>query len=340
MSVTIVVGGQFGSEGKGKTVALEASRSTSPYVVRCGGPNSGHTVHVGGLRVVLRQVPSGVVNPNALLLLGPGTAVDPEVLADEATKLSLPRERVVIDPRAVLVTQSDRLLEAELRTTIGSTGTGTGGALIKRMLRSTRELADNSDFLRSFCRVEPVTPLLQRCIGLGGDVIVEGSQGFGLSLLHGEYPYVTVRDTTASAFASEAGIAPRQVDRVIIVFRTFPIRVGGNSGPLHQELTWEQVRDIGGAPSAFPEYTSVTSRLRRVGTFDWVLAKRAVEVNRPTGIALMGIDRISYEATNCLEPSLLPDSATSFIASTSSQLCSPIEWVGTGFDAQAIRWAP
>src|SRR5580704_6502957 len=121
MGVTIVVGGQFGSEGKGKTVALEAQRLGAPYVVRCGGPNSGHTIKWGSEYLVLRQVPSGVANPNALLLLGPGTAVDVEVLVEEVRSLGLDHERLVVDPRAVIVHAADRALETELMKTIGST---------------------------------------------------------------------------------------------------------------------------------------------------------------------------------------------------------------------------
>jgi adenylosuccinate synthase len=340
MGVTIVVGGQFGSEGKGKTVALEAQRYTAPYVVRCGGPNSGHTIPWGSDYLVLRQVPSGVVNPNAMLMLGPGTAVDVDVLLEEVRTLGLDRERLVVDPRAVLVRSADRALEAELMRTISSTGSGAGGALVKRMLRATNDLAEHSEPLRAFARVEPVTRQVQRHIDRGGDVIVEGTQGFGLSLLHGEYPYVTVRDTTASAFASEAGIAPRQVTRVLVVFRTFPIRVGGNSGPLNGELTWDQVRDIGGAPQTFPEFTSVTKRLRRVGKFDWDLAARSVETNRPTGIALMGLDRIDYAVSNQLARDLVSENVQDFVASVEARLGCPVEIAGTGFGNQAIRWQP
>src|SRR6266481_5326852 len=69
MACTIVVGGQYGSEGKGKVVALTALGLDAPYVVRCGGPNSGHTVWIRGEEIVLRQVPSGILNPRAVLLL-------------------------------------------------------------------------------------------------------------------------------------------------------------------------------------------------------------------------------------------------------------------------------
>lgn len=82
--------------------------------------------------------------------------------------------------------------------------------------------------LRNRCRIETVAPLLHRGIDDGADVIIEGTQGFALSLLHGrDYPFVTSRDTTAAGFAMEAGISPRMIDNIVMVLRTFPIRVGG-----------------------------------------------------------------------------------------------------------------
>jgi adenylosuccinate synthase len=133
----------------------------------------------------------------------------------------------------------------------------------------------------------------------GVDVVVEGSQGFGLSLLHGpHYPFVTSRDTTASGFAMEVGLSPRLVDKIVLVVRTFPIRVAGSSGPLPYEISWETIAKESGAPAVVPEFTSVTHRLRRVGKFDVQLVKQACEYNRPTSIALMGADRLEYSNTN------------------------------------------
>src|SRR5437870_5724606 len=108
MGCTIVVGGQFGSEGKGKVVALTALQHDAPYVVRCGGPNSGHTVWIDGEELVLRQVPTGVLNPNAVLLIAAGCAIDEEIVRKEVRRLRLPRERLIIDPRAVLIKESHR----------------------------------------------------------------------------------------------------------------------------------------------------------------------------------------------------------------------------------------
>src|SRR5438876_8734132 len=114
MPASVVVGGQLGSEGKGKVVALRALREEHPWVVRCGGPNSGHTVTINGRSVGLRQVPSGVLNAGAGLALAAGCAIDVDVLVREVSMLDLPRDRVVVDPRAVLVTDADRDFDARI----------------------------------------------------------------------------------------------------------------------------------------------------------------------------------------------------------------------------------
>src|SRR5260370_1253782 len=167
---------------------------------------------------------------------------------------------------------------------IGSTGSGTGAALIRRMSRAEAvALAGSSERLRGRVRVESVAPLLHRHLDRGGDVIVEGTQGFGLSLIHGpDYPHVTSRDTTAAGFASEVGLSPRQVEEIILVVRTFPIRVGGPSGPLANEMTWEEIRELSGAPRVFHEFTSVTNKLRRVAGFDMGAVRVACHYNAPT----------------------------------------------------------
>ena len=90
--------------------------------------------------------------------------------------------------------------------------------------------------------------LLEQTYKRGGRVLVEGTQGTGLSIFHGAYPYVTSRDTTVSGCLSEAGISPIRVRNTIMVCRTFPIRVqnppDGSSGPMRHELEWEDVSKI------------------------------------------------------------------------------------------------
>jgi adenylosuccinate synthase len=335
MPATIVVGGQYGSEGKGKVVALLATRADSPWLVRCGGPNSGHTVTLDGSEVVMRQVPSSTDPRRGIFCVAAGCVVDEDVLLRELELLGIERDRIIVDPRAVLVGDQDREAERASLSGISSTCSGTGAALVRRMSRrSDVGLAGSSPAIRSRCRVETLAPLLHHALDDGCDVIVEGTQGFALSLLHSQhYPFVTSRDTTASAFAMEVGLSPFQIDEIVMVVRTFPIRVGGTSGPFADgsETTWEKIRDLSNAPIAVPEYTSVTQKLRRVATFDIEAVKLACLYNRPTSLALMGLDRLDYANTGVTDFSRLTVNARQFIEALELQTGSPVELGGTGF---------
>ena len=333
MSVTIVVGGQYGSEGKGKVVALLAKESISPWLVRCGGPNSGHTVTIDGKPVIMRQVPSCSEPDKATFCVAAGCVVDEEILLRELDLLKIPQDRIIVDPRSVLVTEEDRMAEAGSLVRIGSTCSGTGAALLRRMSRTKCvRLSKDSAAINARCRVETVATLLHSRIEDGGDVIVEGTQGFALSLLHGpDYPYVTSRDTTAAGFAMEIGLSPRQIHNIVMVVRTFPIRVAGTSGPFANEFSWEHVQAISGAPQVLPEYTSVTKRMRRVARFDLELVKLACKYNFPTSLAVMGLDRLDYNNTGITEFAKLTAKARDFLNETEVATGVPVGLVGTGF---------
>jgi adenylosuccinate synthase len=112
-------------------------------------------------------------------------------------------------------------------------------------------------------------------LGLG-NVIIEGTQGYGLGLHHRNYPQVTSSDCRAIDFLAMAGISPWSMDvfrfKVIVVARCFPIRVAGNSGPLQGETSWSAL----GLPE---ERTTVTNKVRRVGTWDSELLDEAIRAN-------------------------------------------------------------
>jgi adenylosuccinate synthase len=161
--------------------------------------------------------------------------------------------------------------------------------------------------------------------------IVEGTQGFGLSLYHSScYPYATSRDTTASAFLSEVGVSPLIVTSVIMAVRTFPIRVEGNSGPLKDEITWHDLRRLSGYSYHICEFTTVTGRQRRVGLFDMGLVKRAAMVNRPTQLALHGADYLDFANKGVKEYDLLTRKAKEFIHYLERELSVPVTLIGTG----------
>ncbi len=333
MPTTIVVGGQYGSEGKGKVVALLASRTPNPWLVRCGGPNSGHTVTIRDQDTILRQVPSCSEPDKATYFISAGCVVDEAVIACELDLLGIPRDRIFVDPRAVVVTEEDRAVERRDLYGIASTCSGTGAALIRRMFRQAdTKLAQDSQLLRSRCRVESVAALLHDGRNEHREIIVEGTQGFGLSILHSpDYPYVTSRDTTAAGFATEVGLSPRAIDRIVMVIRTFPIRVGGRSGPLKRETTWDAVSHAAGAPEVIPEYTSVTKRLRRVAHFDLDAVTVASRYNLPTSIAIMGLDRLDHANTGVTCFNDLTPKAQRFVRQVECATEIPAQFLGTGF---------
>lgn len=337
MSVWVIVGGQYGSEGKGKISAFITQRENIDICVRCGGPNSGHSfIDESGRNVVLRQLPTGFINPRTRLLIPAGALIDPVVLKQELEILSLPVSRIGIDEKSFIISEEDRESERGLglRERLSSTLCGVGAAQARRVLRGentrlAKNVTNDHPWLSKY--LADVSSEVNTAVDNGRKVLVEGTQGFGLSFYHSDqYPKTTSRDTTAAGFMSEVGISPRLVTEVVLVLRTFPIRVAGNqAGLLREELTWEDVRLKSGYPWPVQELTSVTKLPRRVGQFDWDLAERAVLVNRPTRVAIMGLDYIDYGSYGVTDRSKLTCKVKSFLTKLEERLSSPIFYGST-----------
>lgn len=295
MPVTVVVGGQFGSEGKGKVAHYLAKEMNASVAIRCGGPNSGHTV-IGpdGKPIIFQQLPTASILPNIAIVLCAGMYIDLEILFNEIEIANLTPDRLFIDPNAVIITPEIKDKEAAygLMGEIGSTGSGTGEAVIRRIRRNKDLLLAESETSISQY-IKDTKNYLRNHLDNGNRVILEGTQGYGLSLLHSPfYPFVTSRDTTASGFLSEAGLSPLDVDDVILTIRAFPIRVAGTSGPMENEITWDDVTTIGNHKKPIEERTSVTKLVRRVAKFSPSIVLKAIEVNQPTKIVLNHLDHI------------------------------------------------
>lgn len=337
MPISIVVGGQYGSEGKGKVAQWLAREMGASTAVRIGGSNSGHTgIDRHGNRVVLRQLPTAALLPDVLCVLAAGSYIEPKLLSDEMRLVGLSPERLVIDPNAFVVSDLHRMEEATagLYDRIGSTQSGTGAAVIQRIQRQdTSALASNNRLLRDFVR--PVTPLLREHLNAKERVIIEGTQGFGLSLLHSpHYPYATSRDTTAAGFLAEAGASPLDVDDVVMVIRAFPIRVPGPSGPLANETDWESVTASSGSKTPLLEHTSVTRRVRRVGYFDPSIVRQALLVNDPTRIVLNHCD---YIDAHCAGLDELPPKSDFRVQELECSIGRSFDMVGTSPSTLTLR---
>lgn len=337
MSLWVVVGGQFGGEGKGKISAFLTRQEEIDICIRCGGPNSGHTfVAEDGTTILLRQLPTGYIRPQTRLLIPAGALIDLDVLKYELDSLRISPSRVGVDRNAMIIQQSDRDQESQLglRDRISSTLCGVGSAVARRALRGADvrlagQMAQDVIWLGAL--ITDVSEEANRALDCGKKVLVEGTQGFGLSLYHSNhYPKATSRDTTAAAFLSEVGLSPLLVSEVVLVLRTFPIRVAGQqAGPLNDEITWEILQRESGYPHPIQEMTTVSKKLRRVARFDWELAKQAALVNRPTRIAVNGLDYLDYSNRQAASLDDLTTSAKQFLMKVGHELTGPVTYWGT-----------
>lgn len=304
--ITALVGAQFGSEGKG----LIAGHIAGGYRVhvRVGAANAGHTVCVDGGKHVVQQLPcAAYANPWARVVLGAGALISVGTLMREIETNTewrkakdLPRLRLFIDRRAHAVTDEQIAKEqgTDLAERIGSTSAtareGIGTAAAARVMRTDYQLAQNvlaesGPLAALVIEWTDTVKLLHQARTMATSVLLEGTQGTGLSNTIGFYPYVTSRDTTAAALAAQCGLGPLDIDHVLLVARTFPIRVAGNSGPFwpdSRELDWAEV----GVPQ---EQTTVTRKVRRVATFSMEQMCHAVQVNSATEIALTFADYLA-----------------------------------------------
>ena len=338
MSLWVVVGGQYGSEGKGKVSAFITKQEDIDICVRCGGPNSGHSfVDQYGKTIVLRQLPTGFVNPRTRLLIPAGALIDPWVLEQEINFLGLPPGRIGIDRKCFIIEEKDREREQTLglRERLSSTLCGVGAAQSRRVLRGedarlAKDVSQEYPWMSAY--FTDVSDEVNTTLDQEKKVLIEGTQGFGLSLYHSDhYPKTTSRDTTAAGFLSEVGVSPRLVTEIVVVFRTFPIRVSGDqAGPLSEEITWEEIQKESGYPYPIEERTSVTNKVRRVARFDWDLARHAVRNNRPTRIALNGLDYLSFENFAARTIHGISGTARAFIEKLEEESATAIEYLGVG----------
>jgi adenylosuccinate synthase len=253
-----------------------------------------------GNPLVLKQLPTASILKDVYSVITAGNYINLNILLKEIETTQIDDDKLIIDPFAVIISNQD--LETEqnngLKESIGSTGSGIGAAVSRRINRDkSLQFAKDEPLLKKYLNY--TTPFLRKLLDQNHRIIIEGTQGFGLSLLHSNnYPFTTSRDTSAAAFVSEAGLSPLDVDDVIMVIRTFPIRVGGNSGPLPNEIDWEAVTKISQRIEPLIEYTSVTNKVRRVATFDPNVVKHAIEVNNPTKIVLNHVDYLDCYSEN------------------------------------------
>lgn len=369
MSVVALVGAQYGSEGKG----LIASKIAQHFDIhiRTGAPNAGHTYYLPwkegdpvegtGKKVVARSVPIGVINPNSKLVIGPGAMVDLDLLIDEVEALELlgfqVTHRLIVDQRATIIDPNrhhnfEGGTQGEAHKLIGSTGHGVGPARMAHMSRGTMRSGGGVSWLKCDhvgdiapmkyleqhdIAVVDTVPIVNSYLQGAFKILLEGTQGSGLSLTHGEWPYVTSTDTNAGQLLVDAGISPGWFSETLLVARTFPIRVAGNSGPLWGETTFERM-------GWEPEFTTVTKKERRIGFWDEKLFARAVTLNGPDPrVAITFLDYLFPDTAGVTDIEKLDDSCLGWINAIEDNHGVTVDYVGTGPDSVIVmptaRWS-
>ncbi|WP_431825088.1 adenylosuccinate synthetase [Burkholderia sp. F1] len=349
--VDVLIGGQYGSEGKGNVVSYLAREYD--VMVRVGGPNAGHTVASTNGPYTYHHLPSGARDVDSRLLLGPGMTIRLKGLFDEIRDCNIGPDRLFIDPQATIIEDED--VESEGRhlvSTIASTGSGSGAATARRIVSRGR----------SHFRMARDVPALAPYVGVPGNyhgatadrleeayrkrqsILLEGTQGSGLSLFHGTYPYVTSRDTNVAGCLAEAGISPSRVRKILMVIRPMPIRVGdpdGNeghtSGPLKHETSFDAIAkyaELDAAALHSAEKTSTTKRKRRVGWFEWDQFRRACALNAPTDIVLTFADYIHASNRNARRFEQLTQETIKFVEELERVSQAPVSLINTRFPRQ------
>jgi adenylosuccinate synthase len=301
----VVIGMQYGDEGKGKLVDFLSENAD--FVVRYqGGANAGHTIKIGDKQVILHQIPSGILRGKKCIM-GRGMVINPVTVKEEMKELEdkgfQVKGNLFIDPCAHMV------LPEQVDGSKSESGTGRGIApcyankagkkglrffdldvslqnihafdVAARMnlVKYKKFLEEHKDLLEY---AQDGSKLLYYAKENNYNILFEGAQGVGLDIDHGQYPEGTSSNPTIGGVMTGSGVSHKFIDMVIGVAKAYVTRVDANgAGPLTTQLddeVGEKIRDKGG------EYGATTGRPRRCGWFDVPLIKYGIRIN--------GIDRI------------------------------------------------
>lgn len=320
--IYMVVGGQFGSEGKGSVTTWLTKKVKPDLAIRAGGSNSGHTVVDREARFrILKCLPSSWVVGDVQMYKPSGSLIDINVLKDEI-ELAYSQgydSDIKVSPYAHVIFPHHK--QAELRIKSGTTGSGTGAARAERCLRSGITANNCDSWLSGYigCPLDILSDA-------DSVIVIEGTQGYGLSVCSEHYPFTTSVAVTPFQILADSDIPPNIHNiEIYLVIRTFPIRIAGDSGILTNELNWQELRNKYG--SHIPdEYTSVTQKLRRVGEFNAYEVRKAIEACNPTHIILTFLD---YVFPNILIKGF-DSTVLEYISGVEQAIGAGIDYVGIG----------
>ena len=281
----VLIGAQWGDEGKGKATDLIGTKVD--YVARFnGGNNAGHTVVVGDESYALHLLPSGIISPNTTPVIGNGVVVDPEVLFQEIDGLEsrgVDCSRLLVSESAHIIAPYHRVLDKVTerflgKHKIGTTGRGIGPAYADKINRVGIRVHD-------LFNAEHLHDKVEASLHQKNQMLVKLYNRRPIDVDHGTYPFVTSSNPTAGGACTGTGVGPTKITRVIGVSKAYVTRVG--EGPFPTELFGEDGEWL---RAQGHEYGVTTGRPRRCGWFDAVVNRYAAQVNGLTDIVLTKLD--------------------------------------------------
>lgn len=335
MTIYIVVGLQYGDEGKGKIAATLPGIYNISIAARAGvGPNAGHGVRYKGREIEFRHISAASIDESIeLTVIGPGTAIDPQVLYEEIKTLEglgvKIKNKLKIDKRCPIIEERHKLQESKgsYLYNLGSMCSGSGALHSERAIRS-KDIKFAEEELQEYS--SDVPKLLYEAIKDRKNVLIEGTQGYGLSLFHGEYPYVTSKDTTASQLLADLGIPPVYLTVVVGCIKPYTTRAG--AGPLKGEGSKEVAHIV--EKEIRPGV--LVGEKRRVGEFDWELVEEASRVNGVSYFAITNLDRRYPQDYKKKDFEELSKDARKFIDELEDRLEIPVGIISTGPELEDV----
>ncbi|MDR0818077.1 MAG: adenylosuccinate synthetase [Oscillospiraceae bacterium] len=327
MAITVLVGSQYGDEGKGKMVDYLAK--DVDFVSRFqGGDNAGHTVINDYGIFKMHIVPCGVFTPGVINLIGTGTVVNPDSLIEELDAIEaagVDTSLLYLSERAHLILPYHLELDAAMEENggIGTTKRGVGQAYAFKILRKNPRAGDLRDLdeleriidsakvaglapnlnydiprekLETWAKrlvpmlVDPLEMVHAQIDG-GKNLMFEGQLALLKDIDLGIYPYVTGSHTTAAYAAVSGGFSPKLISRIIGVVKAFTSAVGDGSFPTEMSDA-ESVPLRGTGENPDDEYGARTGRSRRLGWLDIPSLKFATKINGFDALALTKMDKL------------------------------------------------
>uniref|UniRef100_A0AAZ3SMI5 Adenylosuccinate synthetase n=1 Tax=Oncorhynchus tshawytscha TaxID=74940 RepID=A0AAZ3SMI5_ONCTS len=312
--VTVVLGAQWGDEGKGKVVDLLATESD--IICRCqGGNNAGHTVVVDGKEYDFHLLPSGIINSKAVSVIG---------LKDWEKRLIISdRAHIVFDFHQAVDGLQEVQRQAQDGINIGTTKKGIGPTYSSKASRTGLRICDLLDDFKDFSTrfknlaqqyqamfptlvvdvdgqlnklkeyAERIRPMVRDGVyfmydainGPPKKILVEGANAALLDIDFGTYPFVTSSNCTVGGVCTGLGIPPLNIGDVYGVVKAYTTRVGIGAFPT------EQLNEVGELLQTRGHEVGVTTgRKRRCGWLDLVILRYANMINGFTAFALTKLD--------------------------------------------------